>query len=69
MYNIIVVLIIIIMICRSTQQAILRALDTSKSAFQTALNQNIDWTPEAAAALEESIRSGPIQAECTDQVS
>ena len=61
--------IIVYLICRSAQQAILNALATSPSAFENALDQYIDWTPEAAAALEESIRSGPIEAGCsTDQV-
>ena len=65
-----VITIVNFIIFRSTQRAILQALDTSTSAFQTALDQYIDWTPETAAALEESIRSGPIKAECsTDQVS
>ena len=59
----------VLTICRSSQQAILQALDTNTSAFQTALDQYIDWTPEAAAALEDSIRSGPIEVKCsTDQV-
>ena len=45
------------------------ALDTSTSAFEEALNEHITWTPEAAAALEASIRNGPIYAVCTtDQV-
>jgi hypothetical protein len=39
-------------------------------AFENALNQYVSWTPEAAVALEDSIRNGPIQAICsTDQVS
>ena len=53
---------------RATQQTILTALGTSNSAFEEALNQHITWTPEAAAALETSIRSGPIYAGCaTDE--
>lgn len=60
---------VIVLICRSAQQAILQALYTNTSAFQTALDQYIDWTPEAAAALEESIRSGPMNILClADQV-
>ena len=56
--------------CRAAQLAILSALERSTSDFENALNQYISWTPEAATALEDSIRSGPIAAGCsTDQVS
>ena len=45
------------------------ALNTSNSAFAEVLNQHITWTSDAAAALETSIRSGPIFAGCSaDQV-
>ena len=66
----VIIVIIILFYFRSAQQAILQALNRGTAAFQSALDQHIDWTPEAAAALEDSIRSGPIQARCsTDQVS
>ncbi|MCG8621096.1 MAG: hypothetical protein MJE68_03705, partial [Proteobacteria bacterium] len=56
--------------CRATQLAIISALQSSRSDFENALNQYISWTPEAATALEDSIRSSPIAAVClTDQVS
>ena len=54
---------------RAVRQTIMDALNTSNSAFEEALNQHITWTPDAAAALETSIRSSPILAGCsTDQV-
>ena len=49
---------------RDDQNAILQAAGSSSSAFENALNRYIDWTPQVAADLEDSIRSGPLSPRC-----
>ena len=54
--------------CRAAQSAILQGYSGGSASFEAAINQYITWTPEAAAGLEESIRSGPLTPICrTDQ--
>ena len=52
-------------IYRDDRTAILQAFDRGTSAFEAALNQYVDWTSQAAADLEDSIKSGPLLPKCS----
>ena len=46
------------------RNAIVEAYQRSTAAFESAINDHIQWSPEAAAGLEDSIKSGPLQPAC-----
>lgn len=58
-------------ICRNLDPLLAAWLGGNQEMAAAALNQYIDWTPEAAAALQESVLGGDLFTVCStdDSVS